>query len=152
MNKGKAIKLINNIKERINQNLKERSVCHEEIYVKTWVIGGLKHIENKITTGEKYSFHFGNDTYENCFKEFFNNYFCLNIDPKMKIYVINVLFDYDIRNMIVDLYHAIFTKAQSEKMLGHVRNFIGFITNTGEDTYYLYEFEYLRRYFNRERA
>lgn len=152
MNKNKATKLINNIIERINENLKERSVCKEEIYVKTWVIGSLERIQNKIETGEVYHWISRDaQTYEKCFKDFFNNYFCLRINPQMKIYVINVLFDFDIRNMIVDLYHALFTKQQSEEILSKVRNYCGFSLNSDVDEtekYYLYEFEYLRRYFN----
>lgn len=151
MNKQKSLQLITEIKNQIQQNVKEKSKGTERLYINSWVIGELDYIQNKIKTGEIYTWESReNQTYEKCFKDFFNNYFCLRIDPSIKIYTIAILFTFEIRNLIVDLYHALFTKQQREKMLQYVSNSIGVNTTnmTETDAYYTREFEYIRRYFN----
>ena len=152
MNKKKALQIIENLKYRINKNIAEKETCNEHIYSQSWVIGTLGQIENKIEYGSACLYSDRDYTYESLYRELINYYFCHNCDPKIRIYCIGILWDFETRNMLVDLYYALFTKQQRDEQQKNVRNYVGFTLNANyDDKYYLYEFEYIRRTFIRER-
>ena len=152
MNKKKALQIIENLKYRINKNIAEKETCNEHIYIQSWVIGTLGQIENKIEYGSACLYSDRDYTYESLYRELINYYFCHNWDPKIRIYCIGILWDFETRNMLVDLYYALFTKQQRDEQQKNVRNYVGFTLNANyDDKYYLYEFEYIRRTFIRER-
>ena len=154
MNKKKALEIIENLKNHINDNIKEKETCGEHIYIQTWVIGTLDQITNKIKTGSQYLYSSEREnTYEELYKELINYYFCHDCDPKLRVYCIYILFDIETRNMLVDLYYSLFTKQQRDQQQKYVRNYVGFTLNAGyDDKYYLYEFEYIRRIFLNNRG
>ena len=69
MNKEKAIKIIHQLKDEINKNQIEEA----QIYVQTWVIGGLKQLESKINGG--FDFYPSYATYEDLFRDFIKHFF-----------------------------------------------------------------------------
>lgn len=101
MNKEKALKIIQDLKEQINKN----EMKEARLYIQSWVIGGLNQIESKINGGSVYPY---NATYEYLFKEFINYFFCRNIDPAIKVYAIASLFTFEVRDMIIRLFETIF--------------------------------------------
>ena len=106
MNKEKALKIINEIKEEIKKNELEEA----RIYVDTWVIGELSQLESKINGGCNYYPAYA--TYADLFTDFINHFFCRNIDPAIKVYAIASLFTYENRKLICELYKQLFNKEQ----------------------------------------
>lgn len=102
MNKEKAIKIIQELKNEINKNEMEEA----KLYTRTWVIGGLSQIEAKVN-GE--SFYPSYATYEDLFREFAKSFFCINIDPAVRMYAIASMFNINVRNLVVKLCEVLFT-------------------------------------------
>ena len=145
MKKERSLKIINQLRDNIEKKL---SACkyHEEIYIKSWVIGSLNMIEKKINDS-----WYCEDSFYDLFTDLMNHYMCINIDTKILIYVAMILWNEENRNLIVDLFSSLFTERQIEKMLNSTHNFIGFTLSvnkcTENEKYYLIRFEELRRYF-----
>ena len=110
MNKEKTLKIIEEIINEIKEQEKNPEYECAKLYVDTWVIGALKTIQEKIS-GNK--FYYGTEqTYSKLFQEFICVYFCLNINPSIKIYAIACLFSFKLRSLIIDLYNHLFTLDQ----------------------------------------
>ena len=103
MNKEKAIKIIQELKDEINKNQIEEA----QIYVQTWVIGGLKQLESKINGG--FDFYPSYATYEDLFRDFIKHFFCINIDPAIRMYAIANIFSLKSRKLVVQLFETMFT-------------------------------------------
>lgn len=78
MNKNKAQKIINLLKEdfRLNETMNNR------LYVETWVIGSLEEIESKMN-GKLYYFR-NKNTYRELFNDFDKYFHCENISEHIK--------------------------------------------------------------------
>lgn len=110
MNKEKTLKIIEEIINEIKEQEKNPEYECAKLYVDTWVIGALKTIQEKINGNR---FYYGAEqTYSKLFQEFICVYFCLNINPSIKIYAIACLFNFKLRSLIVDLYNNLFTLDQ----------------------------------------
>ena len=140
MNKEKALKIINNIKEAIKKNELEES----RLYVDSWIIGSLNSIETKINGGYVYK----NRTYEQLFKDFISYFFCRNIDPAIKIYAIASVFTFEIRDMIIRLFECMFDLQYRNEACDNV-GFIAWNDNWMSDKT---RFEVIRRWSESERS
>ena len=78
MNKNKAQKLINQLKENFN----ESKTLNNRLYVESWVIGSLETIEEKMNGKLYYPY---NDTYKNLFNDFEKYFHCENISAHIEI-------------------------------------------------------------------
>ena len=79
MNKNKAQKLINQLKENFN----ESKTLNNRLYVESWVIGSLEEIELKMN-GKVYYFRDKN-TYRELFNDFEKYFHCENISAHIEI-------------------------------------------------------------------
>ena len=110
MNKEKTLKIVENLINTIRKNENNPEYECAKPYVDTWVVGALKTIQEKINGNE---FYYGTEqTYAQLFQEFICTYFCLNINPSIKIYAIACLFSFELRTLIIDLYNHLFTLDQ----------------------------------------
>ena len=105
----KTLKIIEDLINEIKENEKNPEYECAKLYVDTWVIGALKTIQDKITDRCSYGTE---NTYANLFQHFICVYFCLNINPSIKIYAIACLFSFKLRSLICDLYNHLFTLDQ----------------------------------------
>ena len=78
MNKNKAQKLINQLKENFNQS----KTLNNRLYVETWVIGSLETIEDKMNGRLYYPY---NDSYKELFNYFYKHFICKNISEHIEI-------------------------------------------------------------------
>ena len=125
MNKEKTLKIINKLQSIIDSKKSTSEYEVAKLYINTWVKGQLKTIEEKINGNELVTYYSPRKTYAQLFQEFIGLYFCLNINPKIKIYAIAVLFDFETRDLIIDLYKQLFNKEQRNND-AHLRGYIDF--------------------------
>ena len=146
MNKEKTLTII----ERLETIIKAKKDTPEyevaKLYINTWVIGSLEDIKDKINGNEIISYYSSRKTYAQLFQTFIGIYFCINIDPKIKIYAISVLFDFETRDLIIDLYKQLFDKEQRDND-SHLRGYIEFNQLTK-----ISQFEVIRNSYTRSGA
>lgn len=107
MNKEKTTEIIENLIDNIEKQAQYPEFDCARLYVKSWVIGGLNSLKSKINGG--YNYYPENATYKTLFQDFICYFYCLNINPKIKIYAIGCLFSVYTRDLIIDLYESLFT-------------------------------------------
>ena len=142
MNKQKTLTII----ERLENIIQSKKETHEyeiaKIYINSWVIGTLEEIKTKII-GVDVPYMVKHNTYARLFQEFIGIYFCTRIDPKIKIYTIAVLFDFDTRDLIIDLYKQLFNKKQRDND-STLRGYIEFNQLTKESQFEVIRHNYAR--------
>ena len=143
MNKEKTLKIINRLQLILDSKKSTPEYEVAKLYINTWVKGQLKTIEEKINGNELVTYYSPRKTYAQLFQEFMCLYFCLRIDSKIKIYAIAVLFDFETRDLIIELYKQLFDKEQ-RNIDSHLRGYIDFNDLSKES-----QFEVIRHNYTR---
>lgn len=146
MNKEKTLKIIERLQQIIDSKKETPEYEVAKLYIRTWVIGSLEEIKEKINGNQLVTYYSPRKTYAELFQEFINFYFCKNINPEIKIYAIAVLFDFDTRDLIIDLYNQLFTKEQRNND-SHSCGYIEFDYLSAQS-----QFEVIRRCFTQQGA
>lgn len=146
MNKEKTLKIIERLQQIIDSKKETPEYEIAKLYINTWVIGSLEEIKEKINGNELVTYYSSRKTYAKLFQEFINLYFCKTINPTIKIYAIAVLFDFETRDLIIELYKQLFSKEQRNND-SHSIGYIDF-NDLGETT----QFEVIRRCFTQQGA
>ena len=81
MNKSKLFKVIDELKNDIEKNLNTQSE-RTQIYIRSWVLGGLEMIESKAQGGRNY--YPTNATYKTLCIDFLKAFICLNINEEIE--------------------------------------------------------------------
>lgn len=115
MNKEKTLKIIERLENIINSKKETPEYEISKLYINTWVLGTLNELRQKIELGKDAPYMVRTNTYAQLFKELVSLFYCRNIDPKIRIYAIAVLFRIETRDLIIELYKQIFTTEQRNK-------------------------------------